>query len=152
MQRNSTYSRAYPCKCFNFRLPSNEGIRPNTSQYVFVAAGTFLPSHCLAKLWHAHTNRWQGFMENVVLCAQMTWRKYEVSNGFVRVFIILRILVLWQPQRHRSDGRSALNLLPLLSGEKWVISACSQVTPVKMANGTVSRSASTYRNVICRGP
>jgi hypothetical protein len=44
MQRDNTESRAYPCKCltfgclpttgvFNFRLPSNDGIRPNTSQY-----------------------------------------------------------------------------------------------------------------------
>jgi hypothetical protein len=44
MQHNSTYSRAYPCKCLtfgciatsgvsNFRLHSNGGIRPNTSQY-----------------------------------------------------------------------------------------------------------------------
>jgi hypothetical protein len=45
MQRNSTYSRAYPCKCLtfgclattgvsNFRLHSNDSIRPNTSQYI----------------------------------------------------------------------------------------------------------------------
>jgi hypothetical protein len=44
MQRDNTESRAYPCKCLTFgclattgvsnlRLPNNDGIRPNTSQY-----------------------------------------------------------------------------------------------------------------------
>jgi hypothetical protein len=56
MQRNNTESRAYPCKCLTFgclattgvsdlRLPNNDGIRPNTSQYqqIFFGKSTL---HC----------------------------------------------------------------------------------------------------------
>jgi hypothetical protein len=46
MQRDNTESRAYPCKCLTFvclattavsnlRLPNNDSIRPNTSQYIW---------------------------------------------------------------------------------------------------------------------
>jgi hypothetical protein len=66
----------------------------STHAHVFVAAVTFLPSHCLATIWdtYIHTDWWKGFMEYAVV---MDWGAMLCIPSSVKIGFGIQKLVEW---------------------------------------------------------
>jgi hypothetical protein len=116
MQRYNTESRAYPCKCLtcgclettgmsNLRLPNNDGIRPNTSQYVVCARMLFQLHVFLLSAMSDKIER-RAHMKLSVNNGKCATKTLEIIHETFGEYSLSRTAVVGRDSRLRTSGMS----------------------------------------------